>query len=156
MYTECVVCAQKGEEMKRFSDTFFILIPSLLNCIKTHLFTLSLSLLFVDTPLQYIYIDTCNTLYIAFLAFDDDASPQILSLILLSFKSLSNRAAPAAASTRKKYYLLALATLSNSSFFLIAYEFELPFAAFTNSSAKHSAIVLTFLNAASLAPVVNK
>ena len=56
----------------------------------------------------------------------------------------------------KKYYLLALATLSNSSFFLIAYEFELPFAAFTNSSAKHSAIVLTFLNAASLAPVVNK
>ena len=56
----------------------------------------------------------------------------------------------------KKYYLFALATLSNSSFFLIAYEFELPFAAFTNSSAKHSAIVLTFLNAASLAPVVNK
>ena len=53
--------------MKRFSDTFFILIPSLLNCIKTHLFTLSLSLslLFVDTPLQYIYINTCIILYIS-------------------------------------------------------------------------------------------
>ena len=54
------------------------------------------------------------------------------------------------------YYLFAFATLSNSSFFLMAYEFELPLAAFTNSSAKHSAIVLTFLNAASRAPVVNK
>lgn len=54
------------------------------------------------------------------------------------------------------HYLFAFATLSNSSFFLMAYEFELPLAAFTNSSAKHSAIVLTFLNAASRAPVVNK
>ena len=80
---------------------------------------------------------------------------------LLKF-SLSTRVSLAFCATTseyiacKKYYLLALATLSNSSFFLIAYEFELPFAAFTNSSAKHSAIVLTFLNAASLAPVVNK
>ena len=31
-----------------------------------------------------------------------------------------------------------------------------PLAAFTSSSAKHSAIVLTFLKAASLAPVVIK
>ena len=50
-------------------------------------------------------------------------------------------------------YLLDLATRSNSSFFLIAYEFEEPFAALISSSAKHSAIVLMLRNAASLAPV---
>jgi len=86
MYIECVVCAQKGEEMKRFSDTFFILIPSLLNCIKTHLFTLSLSLLFVDTPLQYIYIDTCIILYISL--FSMHLLKFSLSLILSFNKSL--------------------------------------------------------------------
>merc|ERR1712018_24155 len=52
-------------------------------------------------------------------------------------------------------YLLDLATLSNSSFFLIAKLFDEPLAAFISSSAKHSAIVLMFLNAAFLAPVHN-
>ena len=65
---------------------------------------------------------------------------------------------------------LDLATRSNSSFFLIAYEFEEPyikydtdkhydhksesqtFAALISSSARHSAMLLMFLNAASLAP----
>lgn len=70
--------------MKRFSDTFFILIPSLLNCIKTHLFTLSL--LFVDTPLQYIYINTCIILYISL--FSMHLLKFSLSLILSFNKSL--------------------------------------------------------------------
>lgn len=35
----------------------------------------------------------------------------------------------------------------------MAYEFDEPFAALINSSAKHSAIVLIFLKAASRAPV---
>merc|ERR1712018_3161 len=51
--------------------------------------------------------------------------------------------------------LLDLATLSNSSFFLIAKLFDEPLAAFISSSAKHSAMVLMFLNAAFLAPVHN-
>ena len=46
-----------------------------------------------------------------------------------------------------------LATRSNSSFFLIAYELLDPLAALISSSAKHSAIVLMLRNAASLAPV---
>merc|ERR1711867_18403 len=54
-----------------------------------------------------------------------------------------------------KIYLLDLATLSSSSFFLMAYEFDEPLAAFISSSAKHSAIVLMFLKADSLAPVHN-
>ena len=52
-------------------------------------------------------------------------------------------------------YRLLLATRSSSSFFLIAYEFELPLAALINSSARHSAMLLTLRNAASRAPMVN-
>ncbi|RNA23718.1 hypothetical protein BpHYR1_050243 [Brachionus plicatilis] len=50
-------------------------------------------------------------------------------------------------------YLFDTATLSNSSLFLKAYEFGDSLAALINSSAKHSAIVLMFLKAASRAPV---
>merc|ERR1712121_500555 len=50
-------------------------------------------------------------------------------------------------------YLLDLATRSNSSFFLIAYEDEEPLAALISSSAKHSAMVLMLRKAASRAPV---
>lgn len=53
-------------------------------------------------------------------------------------------------------YRLDLATRSNSSFFLMAYEFDEPFAALINSSARHSAIDLTFRKEASLAPMVIK
>lgn len=48
---------------------------------------------------------------------------------------------------------LDLATRSSSSFFLIAYELEEPLAALMSSSARHSAMVLMFLKAASRAPV---
>lgn len=44
---------------------------------------------------------------------------------------------------------------SNSSFRLIPNEFELPLAALMSSSARHSEIVLIFLNAASRAPIVS-
>lgn len=53
----------------------------------------------------------------------------------------------------KNVYRLDLATRSNSSFFLIAYEFDEPLAALISSSAKHSPIVLMLRKAASLAPV---
>lgn len=53
-------------------------------------------------------------------------------------------------------YRLDLATRSNSSFFLIAYEFDEPLAALISSSAKHSPIVLMLRNAASRAPVHNQ
>lgn len=45
---------------------------------------------------------------------------------------------------------------SSSSFFLMAYELEEPFAALISSSARHSAMLLTFLKLASLAPMVNR
>ena len=51
-----------------------------------------------------------------------------------------------------KNYLFDTATLSNSSFFLKAYEFGDSFAAFISSSAKHSAIVFILRKAASRAP----
>ncbi len=54
------------------------------------------------------------------------------------------------------FYRLLFATRSNSSFFLIAYEFELPLAALISSSAKHSATLFTFLKAASRAPIVRR
>lgn len=50
-------------------------------------------------------------------------------------------------------YLLETATLSNSSLFLKAYELGDSLAALINSSAKHSAMDLMFLNEASRAPV---
>lgn len=53
-------------------------------------------------------------------------------------------------------YRLLLATRSSSSFFLIAYEFELPLAALINSSARHSAMLLTLRKAASRAPIVRR
>ena len=56
----------------------------------------------------------------------------------------------------KTLYRLLLATRSNSSFFLMAYELLLPFAALINSSAKHSATDLTFRKAASRAPIVRR
>merc|ERR1719391_1626183 len=55
--------------------------------------------------------------------------------------------------SRHVIYRLDLATRSSSSFFLMAYEFDDPFAALMSSSARHSAIVLMFLKAASRAPV---
>src|SRR3569833_406498 len=53
-------------------------------------------------------------------------------------------------------YRLLLATRSSSSFFLMAYELLLPLAALMSSSARHSAIDLTFRNDASRAPVVSR
>jgi len=53
-------------------------------------------------------------------------------------------------------YRLLFATLSSSSFFLIAYELLLPFAALISSSAKHSATLFTLRNAASRAPIVSR
>merc|ERR1719153_365465 len=50
-------------------------------------------------------------------------------------------------------YLFDLATLSNSSFLLIAWELEDPLAALMSSSERHSAIDLMFLKEASRAPV---
>ena len=53
-------------------------------------------------------------------------------------------------------YRLLFATLSSSSFFLIAYEFELPLAALISSSARHSAMLLIFRKLASRAPIVSR
>lgn len=53
-------------------------------------------------------------------------------------------------------YRLALATRSISSFFLMAYELEDPFAALISSSARHSAMVLMLRKADSRAPVVSR
>merc|ERR1711913_154547 len=54
---------------------------------------------------------------------------------------------------RVPFYLLDLATRSSSSFFLIALLLLEPLAALISSSARHSAMVLMFLKAASRAPV---
>src|SRR3569833_1734993 len=53
-------------------------------------------------------------------------------------------------------FCLLMATRSSSSFFLLAYELLLPLAALMSSSARHSAIDLTFRNDASRAPVVSR
>lgn len=54
----------------------------------------------------------------------------------------------------KTIYRLALATRSVSSFFLMAYELDEPFAAFISSSARHSDIDLMLRNACSRLPEV--
>ena len=57
---------------------------------------------------------------------------------------------------RPRIYRLDLATRSISSFFLMAYELDDPFAAFMISSARHSAMVLMLRKEASRAPVVRR
>ena len=76
---------------------------------------------------------------------------QIQVLIFLHFKTAYMTQTKA----NKELYRLLFATRSSSSFFLIAYELELPLAALMSSSARHSEMLFTLRKAASRAPIVS-